>query len=165
MSKRIIAPYYTEERIGLKGLYHKTRLPNGYLYSRGQYKTKITAEDLPRHFVYGWVYKVMGYVSVKGIKDIVYKPNYYTNHLHRDDILFVSYDMPITTKENRFGSLDYFDYDVLLWGPMIVDFIRAIRKLKSYDIESIAKEVKNKEDYFKTKYPEKSQQPGIDWLE
>lgn len=37
---------------------------------------------------------------------------------------------------------------------MIVEFIRAICSWKSYDIESIAVEVKKKEAFFLDKYPE-----------
>ena len=37
---------------------------------------------------------------------------------------------------------------------MIVEFIRAIRKWNSYDIESIVDEVKKKEAFFLDKYPE-----------
>ena len=47
MPKRIIAPFYTETKVGLKSLFHDTRLPNGCLYSKGEYKTKITAEEVP----------------------------------------------------------------------------------------------------------------------
>lgn len=49
--KRITAPFYTETKVGLKALFHNTRLQNGYLYSKGEYKTKITAEDLPEHYI------------------------------------------------------------------------------------------------------------------
>ena len=37
---------------------------------------------------------------------------------------------------------------------MIVEFIRAIRKWNSYDIEAIADEDKKKEFFFLEKYPE-----------
>lgn len=165
MSKRIKAPFYTEERTGLVGLYNRTRLPEGYLYSSGRYKTKIAPKDIPKHYVYGMIYKVQGYISIKGIKDIVYRPNYHSVHLFRDDMLYVSYDKPITSKENRYGTLDYFDYDALLWGPMIVDFIRAVRKYKSYDIEQIYEDVKNKQQFYRARFPEECERPGIDWLE
>jgi len=47
---------------------------------------------------------------------------------------------------------------------MIVDFIRAVRKHKSYDVEPIALQVRKKERYFREKYPEEFSH-GIDWLE
>ena len=55
MAKRVKAPFYTETKVGLKALFKDTRLPNGYLYSKGEYKTKITAEDLPEHYIHGWI--------------------------------------------------------------------------------------------------------------
>jgi len=47
---------------------------------------------------------------------------------------------------------------------MIVDFIRAVRKFQSYDIEPIADEVKRKEAFFREKYPEECK-GRINWLE
>ena len=163
--KRITAPFYTETKVGLKGLFHNTRLPNGYLYSKGEYKTKITAEDLPEYYIYGWIFKSLGYISVLGVKDIVYKPNYHINHLHKDDFLYISYDKPIVETKDKYGYDVREGYDALLYGHMILDFIRAVRKYQSYDIETIADEVKKKEAFYREKYPEDCARPGIDWLE
>lgn len=164
MAKRITAPFYTETKVGLSSFYKDTRLPNGYLYSKGEYKTKITAADIPKHYIHGWIFKVQGYISVLGIKDIAYYANYHINHLHKDDHLYISYDKPIRKEVDERGHIWYHDYDAVLWGYMIVDFIRAVRKHKSYDIEPIALQVKKKERYFREKYPEECS-PGIDWLE
>lgn len=164
MAKRITAPFYTETKVGLSSIYKDTRLPNGYLYSKGEYKTKITAADIPEHYIHGWIFKVQGYISALGIKDIVYYANYHINHLHKDDHLYISYDKPIRKEVDERGHIWYHDYDAVLWGYMIVDFIRAVRKYKSYDIEPIALQVKKKERYFREKYPEECL-PGIDWLE
>lgn len=162
--KRISAPYYTKTKLGLTNLFHDTSSPEGYLYSKGRYKTKITVNELPKHYIHGWIYKVQGYISVLGIKDIVYYPNYHTNHLHKDDHLYVSYDKPIRKEVDERGHVWHRDYDVILWGYMIVDSIRAVRKHKSYDVEPIALQVKKKERYFQEKYPEECSH-GIDWLE
>lgn len=154
MEKRIKAPYYTERPTTLAGFLHGKTLPNGWLYSRGMYRTKITAEDLPEHYIRGTIYKAQGYISVLGIKNIVYRPNYHINHMHRDDFLYVSYDKPIRKTVDERGFTDYWDYDALMYGGMILTFIRAIRKYKSYNIEPIAEEVKKKEKFFLEKYPE-----------
>ena len=154
MSKRFNAPFYTQTKIGLKGLFTDTHLPNGYLYSKGRYKTTITPEELPSYYIPLMVYKVYGFLSTEGIKDIVYKPNYHINHMHKDDFLYISYNSPITSVIDQWGFELYQDYDVLLWGWSIVIFIKAIQKAKSYDIESIAEEVKRKELFFIEKYPE-----------
>ena len=162
--KRITAPFYTETKVGIKSLFHDTRLPNGYLYSKGKYKTNITAEDLPEHYIYGWIFKVMGYISVLGVKDIVFKPNYRINHLHKDDFLYISYDKPIVEMKDQHGYDFREGYDALLYGHMILEFIRAVRKYQSYDIEPIADGVKKKEAFFREKYPEECNH-RIDWLE
>lgn len=36
MPKRIKSPFYTETKTSLKSVYEDTRLPNGYLYSKGE---------------------------------------------------------------------------------------------------------------------------------
>lgn len=162
--KRITSPFYTETKIGIKNWLKNTRSSEGYLYSKGEYKTKITADDIPEHYIYGWVFKVQGYISALGIKDIVYYPNYHINHLHKDDHLYISYDKPISSKMDEHGHLWHHDYDAVLWGHMIIDFIRAVRKYQSYDIEPIADEVKRKEAFFREKYPEECK-GRIDWLE
>ena len=152
--KRIIAPFYTKTKLGIRNMRRDTRLPEGALYAKGRYATKITPADLPAHYIEGTIFKVNGYISVFGIKDIVYKPNYRINHMHRDDFLYISYDRPIRSETDARGYVFYHDYDAILWGGMIVEFIRAIRSWKSYDIESIAEEVKKKETFFFDKYPE-----------
>lgn len=165
MAKRIKAPFYTETKVGLKAFFQDTILPNGYLYSKGEYKTKITAEDLPEHYIHGWIFKVQGYISVLGVKDIAYYANYHINHLHKDDHLYISYKDRITQETDERGQIFYQGYDAVLWGFMIVDFIRAVRKYHSYDIEPIALQVKKKERFFRERYPEECKSPGIDWLE
>lgn len=154
MGKRITAPFYTEKPTSLAGYFRGKALPNGWLYSKGRYKTMITPEDLPEHYLEGVIFRTYGYISVMGIKDIVYKPNYTVNHLHRDDLLFISFDKPIRTTVDGRGYTDYWDYDAVLWGGEIVRYIRAIRKYHSYDIEPIAEEVKKKEKFFFENYPE-----------
>lgn len=165
MAKKITAPFYTETKVGIRNLFHDTRLPDGCLYSKGIYRTKITAEDLPEHYIHGWIFKVQGYISVLGIKDIAYRPNYHINHLHRDDHLYISYDKKITYEADEHGRMWHHNYDAVLWGYMIVDFIRAVRKFQSYDIEPIADEVKKKEKFYREKYPEECERHRIDWLE
>lgn len=152
--KKINAPFYTEIRLGISSLFNDTRLPNGWLYANGRNKTKIKPEDLPDTYIPLMVYKVDGYIRVDGIKDMVYKPNYRINHLHKDDFLYISYSTPIKSEVDQHGYTRYYDYDALLWGGNISHFIRAIRERGSYDIEPIAAEVIKKELYYFEKYPE-----------
>lgn len=164
MKKRIKAPFYTIQKACLASCFRDTTLPNGYLYSKGLFRTKITADDLPDHYIEGTVFKVDGFISVKGIKYIEYKPNYRINHMHRDDYLYVSYDEPIEKVVGDFGRIEYNNYDAILWGGMILTFIRAIRKYKSFDIEPIAEEVKKKEKFFLEKYPEECRFIGKSYI-
>ena len=154
MKKRIKAPFYTETKLGIGNMFKDTKLPNGWLYSKGRNATKITAADLPEHYIPMTVFKVLGYISVFGIVDIKYRPNYRINHMHRDDFLYISYSTPIKGETDQYGHVRYYDYDALLYGGSIVLFIRAVRRFQSYDIEPIAAEVDKKERYFIEKHPE-----------
>lgn len=154
MAKRITAPFYTTKKTTLKGYLHGSALADGCLYAKGKYATKITAEDLPEHYIPGAIFKSDGYISVKGIKDIALRANYFTKHLHRDDHMFISYDKPIRKTVDGHGFVDYQGYDAVVYGGMIVRFIRAVREYGNYDIEPIAEEVKKKEKHFLEKYPE-----------
>ena len=48
----------------------------GFLYSGGKYPTKIKPEDLPDWFVHGHINKSVGYITARGVKYLVYVPNY-----------------------------------------------------------------------------------------
>lgn len=152
--KRINAPFYTEKKLGIVSLFHDTRLPNGWLYSNGRNRTKIKPEDLPDTYIPLMVYKVDGYIRIDGIKDVIYKPNYRINHMHKDDFLYISYSTPIKTEVDQHGRTLHYDYDALLWGGNIAHFIRAVRERGTYDIAPIAAEVIKKELFFIEKYPE-----------
>ena len=47
---------------------------DGTLFS-GHYRTKIRPEDLPEWYLYGRYYKRFGYMSTKGITDMLYIPS------------------------------------------------------------------------------------------
>lgn len=64
------------------------------------------------------------YISTKNIKDMLYKPNYFTSHLYKDDFLYVSYDKPIS--RNKTDSF-YINYEILIYSSAIVDFIKAVK--------------------------------------
>ena len=59
---------------------------DGTLFS-GCFKTKIRPTDLPEWYLYGRYYKRWGYMSTKGIVDMVYRPNLHVNHFLKDDFL------------------------------------------------------------------------------
>lgn len=152
--KKIRAPFYTEKKLGIQSLFNDTRLPNGWLYAGGKHPTRITAKDLPDTYLPQMVYKVNGYIRLDGIVDVVYKPNYHINHLHKDDFLYISYTTPIQSEKDNTGRTQYYNYDALLWGANIVEFIQEVQKRGTYDMSRIAEEVKAKERFFIRKYPE-----------
>lgn len=126
--------------------------PDGYLFSRGRYRTKIRAEDLPEWYVYGYLYKLHGYMSAKGVKYMVYCPNKHTNHMFKDDFLYISYDRPIVPDESRWER--YSGFDEYVFGGVILDFLLAAEKYSGYDISGIKAQIEEKRQWFKATYPE-----------
>lgn len=126
--------------------------PDGYLLSHGRYRTKIKPEDLPEWYVYGYLYKRHGYISAKGVKYMVYRPQKHWNHMLRDDFLFISYDQPITHTDDSIDS--FHGYDELVYGWMIIDFLRAAEKYSGYDITEIKAQIEDKRLWLKEHYPE-----------
>ena len=76
---------------------------DGTLFS-GCFKTKIRPTDLPEWYLYGRYYKRWGYMSTKGIVDMVYRPNLHVNHFLKDDFLYISYKEkiePVTEEDEK----------------------------------------------------------------
>lgn len=132
---------------------------DGYLFS-GRYKTKILPKDLPEWYLYGRYYKSWGYMSAKGIVDLVYHPNRHTNHFLKDDFLYISYKdkiEPVTDEERKIREYRYSrykGYDHLVNGGEIIDILKGARKYSNYDISPIIEKMKEKVQWLREKYPE-----------
>ena len=153
MKKRINANLYTETRIIWK---EHTMIGNadGTLFSNRHYKTKILPSDLPEWFVEGSYYKNQGYLSSKGVKYLLYDPNLHTNHMFKDDFLYISYDRPITTIDGERSVFKFEGFDEYIWGWNIVNFLKAAEQYSSYDIKGIKEQIKKKRQWFKATFPE-----------
>ena len=151
MKKRINATLYMKSRIKWvrhEGFYSLSD-PQGYLFSGGRYPTKILPQDLPEWFIYGYLYKQFGYISAKGVKRLVYSPNYsFDNHLHKDDFLYISYGTEIEPYETEWKSTWYKGYDHLVYGSMIIDFVDAAEKYSDYDVQDIRCEIAKKRAWY-----------------
>lgn len=159
MSKKINAKLYTFSRIKYtKGVgLHYEELEDNCLYSNLKYPTKITPEDLPKWFVKGRYYKNYGFLSAKGVVDMVYKPNMWINHMFRDDSLYISFNKPIREVDVEvFGRMrkDYEDYDYVIEGTYAIDFVAAVKKYSDFDTTAIEGAIIEKAAYFIEKFPE-----------
>ena len=147
------ATLYTHIRFHNR-LREDTRNPDGYLYAYGHYRTKIFPSELPEWFVRGYMYKTQGYMSAKGVKYLVYEPNYTVdNHLHKYDKLFISYDKPIVPTVSPNGYEWYDGYKYVLDGPTMVDFIEAAEKYSNYDVSEIRTELEKKKTWYYERNP------------
>ena len=125
--------------------------PDGFLYSHGKYPTKIKAEDLPEWFVHGYIYRSYGFISARGVKHLLYVPNYSVeNHLFKYDNLFISYDEEINPVKLEKGFEWYEGYDHVLDGPIISRFIEAVERYSDYDVTDIRAMLDKKRDWYRS---------------
>lgn len=125
---------------------------DGYLFAKGLYRTKIKPVDLPSWYVKGQIYHQTGYISAKGVRFLLYKPNYVTPHLHKDDFLFISYDNPIEPDDEGIQDIWFHGYDYIVWDGMIHPFLQTAKTYSNYDISAILEEVRKKEQWYEKHY-------------
>lgn len=153
---RFKARLYSEEKIVfIKGEALKHTNRDGTLFS-GNYPTKIIPSMLPEWYARGRYYKRWGYLSVKGITDLKYIPNRFTNHFLKDDFLLISYGGRIIEKDAPRGStLDRYDgVDEYVFGNEILTVLKGVREFSNYDISPIIEQIKDKVEMLAEKYPE-----------
>lgn len=127
--------------------------PEGYLYARGRYPTKIKPEDLPEWYIKGYLHGQDAYISARGVKHLVFRPHY-NNHLNKDDLLYISYDTPIEQDPNTNLGKWFHGYDHILYGSFVSDYVKAVAKYSGYDVRPILKEIQKKTKWYYETYGE-----------
>lgn len=176
--KRPAAYFYTlyNRRRYWTGRYsmEEVSLPGGRLFSDGIYPTKLTFEDLPEWYVEVYEGKLWGRLDAKRVTQLVYAPNYFFNHVYKDDRLYVSYDpaRPIRLDAEYYkrwgGGLPegeflpgerrlrcYTGYRYSVSGPCMMTFVEAAAAY-GYDAGACAamlKEMKWKEEWYRKTWP------------
>ncbi|MCM1222892.1 MAG: hypothetical protein NC548_51410, partial [Lachnospiraceae bacterium] len=125
--------------------------PDGYLFADGRWRTKIKPEDIPDWYVYGYMYKRHGFISAKGVVDIIYEPDYFVeNHVHKYDNLFVSFTHKLTRVSSEYGHTHCEDYDYILDAGIIYNYLK---KVKIYspqiEVEEMLREAEMKVAWYK----------------
>lgn len=156
MSTRFKNTLYTVEdikRVG--GHFRYVTNEDGTLFS-GHYRTKIKPDDLPEWYLYGRYYKRFGYMSTKGITDLAYLPNRFSNHYLKDACLFIAYGGSITelSDPNLSPYERYQGWDARVGGNEIITILRGARKYSGYDIEPFVEKLKWKKEYMQTEFPD-----------
>lgn len=121
---------------------------HGYLFSRGIYRTKILPSDLPDWYVYGYIHRQYGYISAKGVCDLLFRPSYQSVHLFKDDLLFVSYKSPIEPDKESTQGIWFHGYDHIIFGSMIIPFLEAVKKHSAYDTSEIMLQIERKKEWY-----------------
>jgi hypothetical protein len=127
---------------------------DGTLFS-GRYKTKILPQDLPDWYIYGRYYKCWGYLSTKGITDLLYIPNKFSNHFLKDDCLYVAYGGKIKAEAPKDNSYyeQYSGFDERVWGNEIISILKGAQRYSAYDISGFIQQLKDKKDWLVREYP------------
>ena len=133
---------------------------DGALFS-GRFKTKISPTDLPEWYLFGRYHKRWGYISTKGIVDMIYRPNLHVNHFLKDDFLYISYKKkiePITEEDKKNDRMLWYEefkgYDEVVCGSEIIDILKGARQYSGFDITLIIEQIKEKEKWLRNKYPD-----------
>ncbi len=145
--------YYTEKYRWENHHFVRTVNKDGYLFS-GNVSTKILPKDLPEWYIYGRYHKRFGYICAKGVVDMIYVPNRYTNHFLKDDDLFISYSGKIIHKENARSWPEYEGHDEVVFGSDILTFLKAAKIYSNYDITPIVEQLREKQIWLATEYPD-----------
>ena len=132
-------------------LYDRPSDPNGFLFADGRYRTRILPSDLPQWYIRVYIYREYNYLSAMGVKHLVYKPNYFTEHRFKDDALYISFGSEITRSSNR--GLGFEGYDFVLFGPSIPAYVQAVRQHSGLDTSIIEEKIVAKERWFQENYP------------
>lgn len=150
--KRIKQKWYSIQKFKFNSkecFRYYSELENGYLYANAIYPTKITKEDLPDDFIYGRFYKLWGYLSTSGIKDLYYRKCNAVPESFKDDALFISFDKPLNKK-----AIDDYDYvnqneDFTVWGHEIfyvIEKVLVADEYKNSNVYEMAINIKNQLD-------------------
>lgn len=135
---------YTVERYIWRN-HERHRICNeDYTLFSGHYKTKIVEEDLPEWYVYGRFYKMWGFLSTKGITDMLYIPNLWVNHFLKDDCLLISYGGKIELNPDDESYDKYIGVDERVWGNEILNVLKGAEKFSGYDISAIVEQIREK---------------------
>ena len=154
---RLKSQLYTQEQLVFRD--HHLRYiesDDGTLFS-GHHRTKILAQDLPEWYAYGRYYKRWGFMSTKGITDMLYIPHKFSNHYLKDDCLLIAYGGRIVeAAPSEDGSYydQYTGFDERIWGNEIITILKGARKHSGYDITSFIQQLREKKDWLVNEYPD-----------
>ncbi len=148
--------YFIEKYVFCDHQHYRVRSDDGTLFS-GAFRTKILPQDLPDWYVFGRYYKRFGYMSTKGITDMLYVPSKHSNHYLKDDCLYISYGGKIDAVElPEKGAFyeRYKGYDHTVWGSEIIGILKGAQIYSDYDISSFIQQLKVKKDWLINEYPD-----------
>ncbi len=154
MKKRVTADFYTKGKFG-KGYRQTECQDNPFLYSLGQYPTKITEEDLPDYYIpihCRTIWYMQGFLKTSGIADMDYT-YFKENHLFKDDYIYISYSEKLKWEQNSRGFRNCVNYDVCIDGNDIIEIVLAAEKYSGFDTSEVRKKIEEKRIWLRDNEP------------
>ena len=146
--------YYIQQIKKVDGKFCYVTNEDGSLFS-GIYKTKIYPQDLPEWYQKDRYYKKWGYMSTKGIVDMVYVHSRLGTFL-KNDVLLVSYVNKIE-RVNADSTApiysSYRGYDEEVSGSAILTILAGAKKYSNFDIKLLKKQITDQIIWLKEQYP------------
>lgn len=152
--KRITSEIYTYGKFG-KRLRETLDCDNPFLYSKGVYLTKITADDLPEDYLEirsRSIWYMTGFLKTSGIKDMeyIYRKE---NHLFKDDYIYISYKEELKSENNEYGFKEFTNYDVRICGNDIINIVLAAEKYSGFNTEKVRAKIEEKRVWLRDNEP------------
>jgi len=119
---------------------------NTYLYSNGKNKTAVTKEELPKYYLQIIIRDIKYYISLKGIKDIEYRPSFYSKKFREDDRLFISYKGIFTYDSSSYPK----NPDLIITGDNIDIIINKLDEFgyNSFTVDKIKSKIDKKNKWY-----------------
>ena len=153
--KRITSEIYTYGKFG-KRLRETLDCDNPFLYSKGIYPTKITANDLPEDYIEihsRSIWYMTGFLKTSDIKDMEY---IYCkeNHLFKDDYIYISYSEDLKFEKDKYGHKEYTNYDICISGDDIINIVLAAEKYSGFNAEKVRAKIEEKRVWLRDNEPD-----------
>ena len=117
-----------------------------HLYAYNKNKTAVEVNELPMYYLKICIRGINYYISLKGIKDIEYRPSFYSKKFRDDDRLFISYKGTIIYDSNSFPK----NYDLIITGDNIDIIINKLQEFgyNNLSMENIIKKIDKKNKWY-----------------
>lgn len=146
--------YSCDKQVCKNGKFKYIKNRNGDLFAGGTKRSSYKDFELQDHYIYG-VYRGMhGYLSARGIKDMIIVEPFEDDYLLESIELLISYKDKIEVDENCGDVFGFKGYDFFFSGTEIIYFLKAAKKYSKYNIDDLIKQISKRKHRILKNYEE-----------